>query len=264
MASTPLVQPMRTVTAVRYVTPLREGGSLPAIVEADDGQLYVVKFRGAGQGTKALIAELIAGEVARALALPVPEPVLIQLDTALARTEGDEEVGDLLQASVGVNFGLGYLPGSVTFTRGADQVPSGALASAIVWLDAYLMNVDRTVKNPNLLCWQQRLWLIDHGAALYWHHGWEAGGTNADRSGDPFKLIRNHVLLPWADALAQVGRELAARLSDERIDAAVAQLPADWFTDGPEREVYRLFLRRRRDDPSPFVQEAIDARAHVV
>jgi hypothetical protein len=249
------------VTAIRYVTPLREGGSLPAIIEADDGQLYVVKFRGAGQGTKALIAELLAGEVARALALPVPEPVLIQVDGALARTEGDEEVGDLLQASVGLNYGLGYLPGSVTFTRGADQVPSGGLASAIVWLDAYLMNVDRTVKNPNMLCWQRGLWLIDHGAALYWHHGWEAG---EDRSGDAFKLVRNHVLLPWADALAEVASALAARLHDGAIEAAVGQLPPDWFSEGPDREVYRAFLRRRRDAPQSFVQEAIDARAQLV
>jgi hypothetical protein len=264
MPSHSLIRPLRTVTAVRYVTPLREGGSLPAIIEADDGQLYVVKFRGAGQGTRALIAELIAAEVARALALPVPEPVLIQVDTALARTEGDKEVGDLLQASVGVNFGLGYLPGSVTFTRGADTAPSGALASAIVWLDAYLMNVDRTVKNPNLLCWQQRLWLIDHGAALYWHHGWEAGGANADRSADRFALVRTHVLLPWADALAEVSAELTARLSDERLDAAVAQLPEDWLVGGPDRAVYGDFLRRRRADPTAFVQEALGARANLV
>jgi hypothetical protein len=256
--------PIRTVTAVRYVTPLREGGSLPAIVEGDDGQLYVVKFRGAGQGTRALVAELIAAEVARALALPLPEPVFITLDAALARTEGDEEVGDLLQASVGLNFGLGFLPGSVTFTRGADALPAGPLASAIVWLDSYLMNVDRTVKNPNLLCFQQGVWLIDHGAALYWHHGWEPGGDNPDRAGDRFALVRNHVLLPYADALAAESPALAARLTDARLDAAVDQLPADWLDGGPDREVYRGYLRRRRDNPAPFIEEAIDARARLV
>ncbi|HEY0707213.1 MAG TPA: HipA family kinase [Polyangia bacterium] len=264
-ASRPPVPPaIRTTTAVRYLKPLREGGSLPAIVEADDGNLFVVKFRGAGQGTKALIAELLSAAVARALELPLPEPVIITIDPAMARTEPDEEVGDLLRASPGLNFALGYLPGAVMFTRGADSAPAPALASAIVWLDAYLMNVDRTVKNPNLLVQEGKLYLIDHGAALYWHHDWEPG---TDRSGDRFALVRDHVLLPWAEELAAISAGLAARLTDEHIAAAVAALPEDWLigtsggTPAEQRAGYQTFLRKRRDQHDVFVTEAVDARA---
>jgi hypothetical protein len=257
----------RILTAVRYVTPLREGGSLPALVEADDGNQYVLKFRGAGQGTRALIAEWIAGEVARVLGLPVPGAAVIQVDAALGKTEPDQEIGDLLTASVGTNYGLGYLGGAAMYTRGADAPPPAALASAIVWLDAYVMNVDRTVKNPNLLIRTGQLWLIDHGAALYWHHGWE---TNTDRSGDRFALVRDHVLLPWASDLGAVSPTLAARLTDQHIDDILDRIPDDWLTGGPfdspvaQRDGYRQFLRKRRDGASIFVDEAINARSRLV
>ena len=173
---------MRTVTATRYVSPLREGGSLPAIVEGSDDGLYVLKFRGAGQGPKALIAELVAGEIARACGLPVPEIVFMTLDPELARTEPDPEIQELIRASGGLNLALDYLPGSVTFDPVADR-PDGALASRIVWLDAYTSNVDRTARNANMLMWHRKLWLIDHGAALYFHHAWADG---SDRSASPF------------------------------------------------------------------------------
>ena len=256
----------KTLTAVRYVTPLREGGSLPAIIEADDGQLYVVKFRGAGQGTRALVAELIAAQVASALGLPVPDAAVIQIDAAFGRTEPDQEIGDLLSASVGNNFGLGYLAGSAMYTRGADPAPAAALASAIVWLDAYLMNVDRTVKNPNLLVRDGQLWLIDHGAALYWHHNWQ---TDTDRSADRFPLVRDHVLLPWATDLAAISSDLGARLTDAHIAAAVAALPDDWLVGpfdnpGAHRAGYHDFLRKRRDLAAAFVDEAAHARARLV
>jgi hypothetical protein len=265
-AARPATTSPKLLAAVRYVTPLREGGSLPAIVEADDGNLYVLKFRGAGQGTRALTAEWLAAAVAQALELPVPAPALVQIDAALGRTEPDEEISDLLRASVGTNFGLGYLAGSAMYTRGADPAPSGALASAIVWLDAYLMNVDRTVRNPNLLVRDGQLWLIDHGAALYWHHNWEA---DTDRSADRFPLVRDHVLLPWATDLAALSPQLAARLTDGHIDDAVAALPDDWLV-GPHpspaahRDGYRHFLRQRRDRAAAFVDEAINARARLV
>ncbi|HEY0714905.1 MAG TPA: HipA family kinase, partial [Polyangia bacterium] len=224
----------------------------------------VVKFRGAGQGTKALVAELLSAAVAQALGLPLPEPVIIEVDPAMARTEPDEEVGDLLRASPGLNFALEYLPGAVMYTRGADAPPPGSLASAIVWLDAYLMNVDRTVRNPNLLVQNGQLHLIDHGAALYWHHDWDPG---SDRSGDRFSRVRDHVLLPWADALAEASPGLVERLTDEHIAAAVAALPEDWLVGtsggGPaeQRAGYAAFLRKRRDQSHTFIEEAVKARA---
>jgi len=186
---------LRTVRATRYVTPLREGGSLPAIVEADDDGLYVMKFRGAGQGAKALVAELIAGELARALGLPVPEIVFIELDPELARTEPDPEIQDLIRASAGLNLALDYLPGSITFDPLVDK-PERELASSVVWFDAYTTNVDRTPRNTNLLVWHRQLWLIDHGAALYFHHDWL---NYLQRSRSPFKQIKEHVLLPFAE-----------------------------------------------------------------
>jgi hypothetical protein len=174
---------MRTVTATRYVTPLREGGSLPAIVEADDSGLYVVKFRGAGHGTKALVAEVVTGELARAAGLRVPELVRIEVAESLGRNEPDPEIRDLLRASVGSNLGLDYLPGSITFDPVAGPAPAAGEASDIVWFDAFTSNVDRTARNPNLLCWHGRLWLIDHGAALYFHHAWD---DEVARSRSPF------------------------------------------------------------------------------
>lgn len=219
---------MRTIHVDRYVTPLREGGSLPAIVEADDLGLYVLKFRGAGQGPKALVAEVIAAGLARHLDLPVPEVVLAELDGELARTEPDPEIQDLIRASSGLNVAIDYLPGSANFDPVADRV-DGELASKVVWFDALISNVDRTVRNTNLLTWHGRLWLIDHGAAFYFHHGdgdWSAGAAN------PFARIADHVLLPRADRLAEVDADLAARLTPERIAAVLATIPAGWLVDG--------------------------------
>ncbi|MBK7210108.1 MAG: aminotransferase class I and II [Xanthomonadales bacterium] len=258
---------MRTVAATRYVTPLREGGSLPAIIEADDAGMYVLKFRGAGQGAKALIAELIAGEIARALDLPIPELVFIEVDDELARTEPDPEIQDLIRASTGLNLGLDYLPGAVTFDALATP-PDADLASRIVWFDAYVSNVDRTPRNANLMTWHRRLWLIDHGAALYFHHDWTDW---AERSRRAFVPIRDHVLLPWADRLADVDAELAARLTPERITGIVADVPDAWLLAEPlfanalaQRAAYVEYLVRRIQAPRAFVEEAIRARAALV
>src|SRR5215203_2814927 len=208
---------MRTVNAARYVTPLREGGSLPAIIEADDDGMYVLKFRGAGQGAKALIAELIAGELARAAGLLVPELVFVALDPEIAKTEPDPEIQDLIRASGGLNLGLDYLPGSVMFDPVAEQ-PDADLASRIVWFDAYVTNVDRTPRNTNLLIWHQKLWLIDHGAALYFHHSW----TGMDqRHKDPFALIKEHVLLPFASALETADQAMTAAITEDVIKGIV-------------------------------------------
>jgi hypothetical protein len=258
---------LRTVVATRYVTPLREGGSLPAIVEADDQGLYVLKFRGAGQGPKALIAELIAGEIARALQLPVPEIVLVELDPDLARTEPDAEIQHLIRASAGLNLALDYLPGAIAFDPLTEH-PAGALASAIVWFDALVMNVDRTPRNTNLLMWHRRLWLIDHGAALYFHHDWHNRMT---RVRDPFALIKDHVLLPWADDLLQADAALAARLSPDVLDAIVDAIPAAWLAAASAMDDtpvlardYAEFLQQRLAAPRVFVQEAINARSRHV
>lgn len=256
----------RTVTATRYVTPLREGGSLPAIIEADDLGMYVLKFRGAGQGPKALIAELVAGELARAAGLPIPEIVFVELDAQLARTEPDPEIQELIRASAGLNLALDYLPGSVTFDPLA-TTPDGELASAIVWLDAYTSNVDRTPRNPNLLTWHHRLWLIDHGAALYFHHG---DDDFVHRSGEAFTRIGDHILLPHADALATVDARLRARITPQVIDAVVAMIPAAWLADvsAPadaerRRAAYARYLNQRLAAPRAFVEEAIRARSHL-
>jgi hypothetical protein len=216
------VSALRTVAVTRYVTPLREGGSVPAIVEADDDGMYVLKFRGAGQGPKALIAELLAGEIGRAADLPVPEIVLIQLDPDLARTEPDPEIQDLIRASGGLNVALDYLPGAVTFDP-VTHKPAAALASAIVWFDAFVTNVDRTARNTNMLMWHRQLHLIDHGAALYFHHAW--ADDYLERSRDPFPRIRDHVLLPFAGALAEAHESMLERLTPQVIRSLVA-LPA--------------------------------------
>lgn len=258
------IEPVRTVHATRYVTPLREGGSLPAIVEADDEGMYVLKFRGAGQGPKALIAELVAGEIARAIGLPVPEIVFVELDAELARTEPDPEIQHLIKASAGLNLALDYLPGSVTFDPVVEH-PDGALASAIVWFDALVTNVDRTPRNANLLMWHRRLWLIDHGAALYFHHAWD---DYLERSTAPFALIRDHVLLPIADRLADTDARLAPLLDTATIDAIVGEIPAAWLGgDAPfadhraHRDAYAAWLTRRLRSPRAFVEEAIRARS---
>jgi hypothetical protein len=245
----------------RYVTPLREGGSLPAIVEADDDGMYVLKFRGAGQGPRALIAELVSGEIARALGLSVPELVLAELDADLARTEPDPEIHALIHDSAGLNLGLDYLPGSVTFDPIMEKV-EGELASRIVWFDAYVTNVDRTVRNTNMLMWHRQLWLIDHGATLYFHHapGWEA---EAARPADPFALIKTHVLLPRASLLAQVDEAMEARLTPEVLAQIVDWIPDRWIEAGsPGRDAghvkadYLRYLGARLRAPRAFVEEA--------
>jgi len=255
---------MRTLQATRYVTPLREGGSLPAIVEGDDDGLYVLKFRGAGQGPKALIAELVAGELARAAGLPVPEIVFMQLDVELARTEPDAEIQDLIRASGGLNIALDYLPGAVAFDALAMQ-PDAKMASSIVWLDALVSNVDRTPRNVNMLCWHRRLWLIDHGAALVFHHTWDDWQERASR---PFERIKDHALLPFASALAQADTVLAARLTPEVIAGVVQLIPDDWLADDPhfadravQREAYRSYFVKRLQAPRAFAMEA--QRAHA-
>jgi hypothetical protein len=256
---------LRTVKATRYVTPLREGGSLPAIVEADDDGLYVLKFRGAGQGPKALIAELLAGELARALALPVPEIVFVEVAAELARTEPDPEIQDLIRASAGLNLALDYLPGSVTFDPVAETVEP-ELASAVVWFDAYVTNVDRTARNTNILMWHRRLWLIDHGAALYFHHNWE---NYLARSRGRFPQIKEHVLLPRASALEEADARLGRAVTPELIKGLLSLVPDAWlaaeprFADAPAegRAAYAEYLLSRLAGPRDFVKEAVDARA---
>ncbi len=255
---------MRTLNVVRYVTPLREGGSLPAIVEADDDGLYVLKFRGAGQGPKALIAEFLAGEMARTLGLPVPEIVFMQLDADLARTEPDPEIQDLIRASDGLNLAIDYLPGAVAFDALAMQ-PEPTLASQIVWFDALVGNVDRTARNVNLLIWHRRLWLIDHGAALIFHHRW---GEHLERATDPFARIAEHVLLPWASALREADAQLAARLDAARLTELTQLIPDAWlqpdaaFADlSAQRDAYRQYFLRRLQAPRNFVSTAEKAHA---
>ncbi len=255
---------MRTVTATRYVTPLREGGSLPAIIEADDEGMYVLKFHGAGQGPKALIAELIAGELARALGLPVPEIVLVELDPALARTEPDPEIQDLIRASAGLNLALDYLPGSVTFDPVALR-PDADLASAVVWFDAYVTNIDRTPRNVNMLVWHRQMWLIDHGAALYFHH---SRGTYLERSRDRFPLVKDHVLLPFASALHDADAKLAARLTPHVIERIVNGIPEAWLLDNApfgtsdqHRNAYIEYFLSRLTPPRDFLEEALRARS---
>jgi hypothetical protein len=259
---------MRTVTATRYVTPLREGGSLPAIVEGDDDGLYVVKFRGAGQGPKALVAEVIAGELARAAGLRVPELVGLEVGAMIGRNEPDEEIRDLLKGSVGLNLGLDYLPGSVSFDPVAGPAPATAAASEVVWFDALVTNVDRTPRNSNLLSWHGQLWLIDHGAALYFHHAWPDA---PDPALTPFRAVKDHVLLPWAGEIAAAGERLAARLGDGAIARAVEEVPAAWLEGehrfgSPEehRAAYVRHLERRLAASDIFVEEAERARALLV
>jgi hypothetical protein len=234
---------MRTVTATRYVTPLREGGSLPGLVEADDDGLYVVKFRGAGQGPRALVAELVAGELARAIALPVPEVVLVELDPRIATAEPDQEIQDLLKASEGLNVGLDFLPGALPYNP--RESIDAALAAEIVWFDALVVNVDRTPRNPNLLSWHDRLWLIDHGAAFYRHHeaddpAWDV--TVAARK--PFPQIAEHVLLGDAGSLAEAGERIGARVDVAALDQLAASVPEEWGDAGQYVEFIRARLAR--------------------
>jgi hypothetical protein len=258
----------RTVRATRYVTPLREGGSLPAIVEADDLGLYVLKFRGAGQGSLALVAEWIAGEIGRAIGLRVPEIVLVEVDPALGRNEPDDEIRDLLRASVGLNLALDYLPGSVMFDPAARDRAESDLASRAVWFDAFVMNVDRTARNPNLLLWHKALYFIDHGAALYFHHDWPSLDRMAT---SPFAPVRKHVLLPWADAIAEADAALRPMLTEEMFAGIVADIPDEWLTPATDAETpaakragYVSYLSRRLAAAPIFVEEAMRARAGLV
>jgi hypothetical protein len=228
---------VRTVAATRYVTPLREGGSLPALVEADDDGLYVLKFRGAGQGPRMLVAEIVAGELARALGLPVPELVLVELDPAIGRSEPDAEIQDLLLASAGTNVALDFLPGSLSFSPAAGPPPDPAFAADVVWLDELVTNVDRTARNPNLLVWHGRIWLIDHGAALYWHHG-PARPPDARK---PFTQIRDHVLLPFAGSIVEAGERLAPKVTPGLLEGILAAVPPDWL-EGENPQVYVDYL----------------------
>lgn len=258
---------LRTVNVTRYVTPLREGGSLPAIVEADDGFLYALKFRGAGQGVKALIAELIGGEISRLIGLKIPELVFAMVDPAFGRTEPDEEIQDLLKASTGLNLALHYLSGAITFDPTVTEVDE-ITASKIVWLDCLLTNVDRTVRNTNMLMWHRELWLIDHGASLYFHHSWDNWQAQSER---PFVQVKDHVLLPRASKLEEVNAQFTKLLTPEVIDSIVALLPDDWLTGDPvtdtpaaKRNVYSQFLNNRIAHSDIFLKEALHARQAVI
>ena len=255
---------LRTVCATRYVTPLREGGSLPAIVEADDLGLYVLKFRGAGQGPLALVAELISGEIGRALDLRVPEIVLMEVDPALGRNEADPEIRELLLASTGLNLAIDYLPGSLMYDAAARIAVDSALASAVVWFDAFITNVDRTARNPNLLWWHKSLYCIDHGASLYFHHDWRS----IERAAlSPFPAIRDHVLLPWADAIGS----FQPRLTEDLFTAILAQVPDSWLLPeegaaepNEKRRAYVRYLLRRLGAAPVFGEEALRARGALV
>jgi hypothetical protein len=259
---------LRTVNATRYVLPLREGGSLPAIVEADDLGLYVVKFRGAGQGPLALVAELVAGEIGRALGVRVPEIVFIELDPALGRNEPDAEIRRLLKASAGLNLALDYLPGSTMFDRAARDRVSAEEASLMVWFDAFVMNVDRTPRNANLLMWHRKLYAIDHGAALYFHHDWAKMTAKIE---SPFSEIAGHVLLPWAREIAAAGRTASQQLSEDKIAAIVEQIPDAWLdviaggqSAGDKRAHYVEFFVKRLGAAHVFEEEAMKAHARLI
>ncbi len=253
---------IRSVNVIRYITPLREGGSLPAIVEADDGFMYVLKFRGAGQGVKSLIAEFIGGEIARALGFRVPEIVFAHIDESFGRTEPDEEIQDLLKFSTGLNLGLHYLSGSITFDPVVTSIDAET-ASGIVWMDALLTNVDRTARNTNMLIWNHELWLIDHGACLYFHHSWDNWEEHAKR---PFEIIRDHVLIKKATALEQADARFKPILTSERLKSIISKIPDDWLRGQPEeispeakRSVYLSFLETRLNHSALFTKEAMNA-----
>jgi hypothetical protein len=249
------VRALRTVTVTRYVTPLREGGSLPALVEADDEGLYVLKFRAAGHGVLALVAELVSGELARVLGLPVPEIVLASLDADLARTEPDPEIHALMHDSAGLNLALDFLPGSINFDPLVHQMPPD-LASRIVWFDSFVSNVDRTARNTNMLLWHRAPWLIDHGSSLYFHHS-EGWAQDAARPRAAFPAIRDHVLLQAASLIRDQDAALAAALTPETIDRTLALVPAEWNVD---MAPYRRYFLARLAAPRPFVEEAAGAR----
>lgn len=253
---------LETLRATRYVMPLREGGSLPALVEADDDGIYVLKFRGAGQGKKALIAELIGGELARAWGLPVPRLAMMDLDPVLGRNEPDYEIRALIQGSAGLNLAMDYLPGSISFDPSANKVDP-ALASAIVWFDTFITNIDRTARNTNMLIWHKKLYLIDHGAALFFHHNWP---TAAEKHLSPFSQIKDHVLLPFANDI----RATRKTISEDALRDIVALVPDDWLepegifsNTAVHREAYVSYLTQRLAASDIFEEEAIRARANL-
>lgn len=254
---------LRTANVTRYIMPLREGGSLPALAEADDDFKYVLKFRGAGHGTKALIAELIGGEIARVLGFKVPELVFLNLDEAFGRTEVDQEIQDLLQASRGLNLGLHFLSGALTFDPVVNTIDSKT-ASQIVWLDALLTNIDRTVRNTNMLIWHRELWLIDHGASLYFHYSWVNWRKHAV---SPFTEVKNHVMLPYADKLNEVNEEFKKILTLDKITEIINLVPDDWLNWDDEslskqdiRNIYTEFFKERITNSEIFVKEAQNVR----
>ena len=254
---------MRTVRAIRYLTPLREGGSVPAVVEADDDGTYVAKFRGAAQGPRALVAEIIAGEIGRLLGLPVPQLALIEIDALFARSEPDVEIQELLRKSAGLNLALDYLPGALNWEPALAPPPDRDLAAAVVWFDAFVTNVDRTPRNPNMLRWHRQLYLIDHGAALYFHHDWR---DHLARARSPFAMIRNHALLPLAGDLRAADAALAPRITEAALRDIVAHVPDDWLegesTPEQTRRGYVEHLLSRLAPPRLFIEEA--ARAKLV
>ncbi len=254
---------IREVQITRYVQPFREGGSLPALVDADDGFSYVIKFRGAGQGRKALVAELIGGELARFLGLRMPEMVFAELDESFARTEPDEEIQDLLRFSVGKNLGVHFLNGAITFDANADNVDT-LESSKIVWLDALLMNVDRTVRNTNMLMWHNELWLIDHGASLYFHHAWD---NWEEQLAKPFVQIKDHVLLRYASQVEEVDRAYRSLFTEENIRNVLDLIPDEWLVDESReldaeaaRTVYLSFLLGRVAHADNFIKQIEDER----
>ena len=255
---------MRKVNAIRYVTPLREGGSLPAIIEADDDGLYVLKFRGAGQGPKALIAELVSGEIARAVGLSVPEIVFVDLDAELARTEPDPEIQDLIRASAGLNLALDYLPGAVMFNPVADSIDE-KLATSIVWFDAFITNVDRTARNTNMLIWHNKLYLIDHGASLYFHHNWD---NYLEKSRNPFQVVKDHVLLPFSNSFLEEEKKMTVKITKNLIENTVNLIPESWLAGDPafssvsqNKDAYVKYFIKRLENRHFFREEAIRARS---
>ena len=259
---------LRTINIDRYVLPLREGGSVPGLIEADDGDKYVIKFRGAAQGPKVLIAELIGGEIARALGLNVPEIVFAKLDSTFGRTESDQELQSQFRASEGINIGLRYLSGSNTFDPTVTKI-NGLVASQIVWLDCLLTNIDRTARNTNMLIWNKDLWLIDHGASLYFHFNWIKPAKQ--QALQPFKYVKDHVLLPYASKLNEVNKKSCDVLTNNVIQNIVAQIPDDWLMIEPPfnstddyRQGYKEFLLTRIANSAIFVKEAIHARKKII